>query len=72
MVTRNSTRLTSLPVGVEHDCGVTAKQRDALRELATLFERDDGESTAATGFPINRKVFRVNLDRELSDQTPLR
>jgi hypothetical protein len=57
-----------LPVGVQNHCGVATEQRDALWKLASLLERDDGESTATTGFPIDSKMLRVDLFRPMSDR----
>jgi hypothetical protein len=59
----NQVIVERIPVSVEHDCGVAPKQRDAFRKLATLLKGNDGEGTTTTSFPIDRKVFRVNLDQ---------
>lgn len=56
-----------LPVGVENHCGVATEQRDALWKLASFLEGDNGKSTTTTSFPIDGKMFRVNLFRYMSD-----
>lgn len=51
---------------------MATEQRDAVWKLASFFERDNGESTATTSFPIDCEVLRVNLDCNMSDRGLLR
>jgi hypothetical protein len=57
----NSLNAYPLPIGVENHCGVTTEKRDSLWKLASFLERDDSECTTTTSFPIDCKVFRVDL-----------
>jgi hypothetical protein len=51
-----------LPVGVQNDSSVASTQWDALRELAPFLKRNNRKSSATTCFPIDRNMFRVDLD----------
>jgi hypothetical protein len=51
---------------------MATEQRDALWQLASFLERNNGESTTTTSFPIDGKMLRVNLFRNLSDRGVLR
>lgn len=37
------------------------KQRDLVRDLAPLVERDDGKGATAAGLPVDREVFGIDL-----------
>lgn len=52
----------SLPVSVQNDGSVASTQWDALRELAPFLKRNNRKSSATACFPIDRNVFRVDLD----------
>ena len=52
-----------VPVGVEDGCGVAAEERDLVRELAALLERDDCKCAATASLPVDRKELGVGLSR---------
>lgn len=56
------------PVGIEDSGGMAAKQRDHIRKLSLLIERNDGEGAAAAGLPIDREVLGVCLISSASSQ----
>lgn len=59
---RNNTVVERMPVGVQHNSCMTAEERYYVGDLSLLVQRDDRECATATRFPIDREVFRVDLD----------
>lgn len=53
--------MESSPVSVEHGRSVAAKQRDLVRSLALLVQRDDCKGAASRRLPIDRQVLGVGL-----------
>lgn len=50
-----------VPVGIKHSRSVPAEEGYLFREAAPLVDGNDGECATATGFPIDRNVFRICL-----------
>ena len=53
---------TGVPVGVENGGGVSAEEGHQLGGAAILIDRDDGESTTATCFPVDGDILRIGLE----------
>ena len=53
---------SSLPIGVQHSCGVTPEQRYPVWQTSLFTKRYDRKCSSSTCFPIDRKVFGVDLE----------
>jgi hypothetical protein len=51
----------SAPVSVENSGSVAAKQRDLVRSLAPLLQRNDSKGTTSRSIPVDRDVLWVDL-----------
>ena len=58
---RSSRPLKNVPVGVQDSRRVAPKQRNHVRELPPLLERDDGERATTARLPVNGEILRVDL-----------
>jgi hypothetical protein len=59
---RPARALGELPIRIQHRCGVPSKQRELFRQSTLLADRYNSKGTSATGFPIHRKILRVDLE----------
>jgi hypothetical protein len=50
-----------VPVVIQHGGSVSSEQRHGIRQLSTLFQRDDGECAAARRLPVDRQVLGVTF-----------
>ena len=50
-----------VPIVVQHGGSMSSEQGHDIRQLSTLFQRDDGECAAARGLPVDRHVFGVTF-----------
>lgn len=60
---RNDAVVEGVPVGVQHYSCMPAEQRYNVGYLSPLVQRDDRECATATRFPVDREVFRVDLEK---------
>jgi len=52
-----------VPVVVQHGSSMSSEQRHNVRQLSTLFQRDDGECAAAGRLPVDGEVLGVTFDQ---------